>query len=384
LDKQSFARSAVKISSSQQQLAASHTEFEHREVSERLRIWTGERPEESSPRGPNDRPLESTSVALSLAAQALASASIQTPPTLAPGVPPPLRETTASGEASAVNAALEHADNDPMLALLRDMLERMFGIRLDVFDASEMQTKPAAGADRQEAPSVEATDNNRRFGLEYEYHARRTETETTRFAVAGSVLTADGAEIRFALSFEMSRSYSEEIDLSVRLGSAARKKDPLVLNFSGPAAQLSDRRFAIDLDGDGQAEQAHFLGQGSGFLVFDRDGNGRVDGAGELFGPASGDGFAELGAHDADHNGWIDENDAVFARLRVWTKTDAGEDVLRSLAEAKVGAISLARLATPFELKDADNALRGEVRSTSVYFGDDGRVGTVQQIDLAV
>jgi hypothetical protein len=43
---------------------------------------------------------------------------------------------------------------------------------------------------------------------------------------------------------------------------------------------------------------------------------GRIDSGSELFGPATGSGFGELAALDGDGNGWIDENDDAFARLR--------------------------------------------------------------------
>lgn len=378
----------MKIASSQQTLSSSHLELEHREVSERLRAWTGERPgradearsrQPEAVRGPNEN---SAPARLSALARALS----MTPP--APAVPqPPTGTAVESPEASAISSAIENADNDPMLILLRTMLEKMFGIHLKLFDPDEMETDTSA-AEGLTAP-VAATGNASNggsvgWGIEYEYHEQRTEIETTRFAAEGIVRTADGKEISFQLELEMSRSYSERIDVSFRAGDAARKKDPLVVNFGGSAAQLSDQRFEIDLDGDGRKESARFAAQGSGFLVFDRNADGRINDGKEMFGPATGDGFAELAALDGDNNGWIDESDAVYAQLRVWTKNPDGSDVLRTLKDANVGAISLARLATPFSVKDSSNALLGEVRSTGVYLSDDGKVGTVQQIDLAV
>jgi hypothetical protein len=147
---------------------------------------------------------------------------------------------------------------------------------------------------------------------------------------------------------------------------------------------LGDRQFSIDLNADGTAESAHFVAAGSGFLVFDRNADGRINDGREMFGPSSGDGFEELSRLDDDGNGWIDESDQSYARLRVWTKSAAGADQLLTLAETGVGAISLGRIATPFDLKDADNASRGEIRSSGIYLREDGSAGTIQQIDLAV
>ena len=61
-----------------------------------------------------------------------------------------------------------------------------------------------------------------------------------------------------------------------------------------------------------------------------------------------------------------------------------GADTLRSLQEANVGAISLARVATPFDIKDQNNALQAQVRASGVYLQENGGVGSIQQVDLTV
>lgn len=90
---------------------------------------------------------------------------------------------------------------------------------------------------------------------------------------------------------------------------------------------------------------------------------------------------AEGAIKTADGNQWINENDAAFRELRVWTPdaTDAG--TLATLQERNVGALYLGHLATPFELRTAGSESLGAVRSSGVYTGEDG---TMQQIDLAV
>lgn len=89
---------------------------------------------------------------------------------------------------------------------------------------------------------------------------------------------------------------------------------------------LSDKS---DLDADGMEDQISFVLPGSGFLALDLNGDGRINDGRELFGPETGDGFAELARYDEDGNQWIDENDPVFERLRIWTKDAEGRDVLR-------------------------------------------------------
>ncbi len=207
------------------------------------------------------------------------------------------------------------------------------------------------------------------------------EAEATAFVGGGSVTTADGRQIEFQVSFEMSRSFMEQkVDIQKQ---EINLTDPLVINYSGDVAELTDQKFYFDLDADGSRERISFVGQGSGFLALDKDGNGKIDNGNELFGTKSGDGFKDLAAYDADKNGWIDEADDIFSKLKIWTKDKDGKDRLLNLKEAGVGAIYLGSAATEFSLKSADNSqTNGVVRSTGIFLKENGGAGTVQHIDL--
>ncbi len=353
----------MRIASSSLQLESSHTELQHHEKSESLRMWSG-----------NRRPdFERNGNALGLAHNPPEHVEISDAGRAAQG-----------GETEAVEDSLEAAENDPALSLIRRLLVLLTGEDVKVFDARKLHHD--AGKSVQ-APVGAGTAQPQRagFGVEYDYHESFSEVEQTAFQASGVVNTADGREISFKLSLFMSRSYHAETDVSLRLGDARQKSDPLVINFSGNAAQLTDQRFAFDLNSDGNAgEQINFVAGGSGFLAFDRNGDGVINNGSELFGTKTGDGFAELAELDSDGNGWIDENDAAYAQLSVWTKDASGKDSLQSLKDTNVGAISLARTVTPFDVKDAANALLGQIRSTGIYLKENGGVGSVQQIDLTV
>jgi len=58
--------------------------------------------------------------------------------------------------------------------------------------------------------------------------------------------------------------------------------------------------------------------------------------------------------------------------------------VLSTLAARGVGALYLDAVATPFSLTDSENRLLAEIRASGVYLREDGGVGTLQQVDLAV
>lgn len=220
------------------------------------------------------------------------------------------------------------------------------------------------------------------WGLDYQYHESHYEKEQTAFVSSGVVKTADGREIKFDLAYAMSREYSSQTDISIRAGDAL--VDPLVINFAVPTASLTAGKYAFDLDNDGDQEQISFVGQGSGFLALDKNGDGVVNNGSELFGPESGNGFADLAAYDADGNNWIDENDAIYSQLSIWTKDDNGNDRLLALGQTGVGAIYLGNVGTAFGYKDTANQLQGQLQRSGVFLHEDGRAGTVQQIDLAV
>lgn len=211
-----------------------------------------------------------------------------------------------------------------------------------------------------------------------------SETENTAFSSQGLVKTADGREINFNITLEMSRSFVEESQL-ITSENYYVFTDPLVINLDTNVASVTDQKFMFDLDVDGELDSISFTGAGSGFLALDKNGDGTINDGSELFGTESGNGFADLEQYDADSNGWIDENDDIFSRLKVWTKTADGTDQLIDLKQAGVGALYLGRVSTQFSLNEAEtNTTNGMIRSTGVYLKESGEAGTLQHVDLAV
>lgn len=313
----------------------------------------------------------------------------QTAPRIEAATPPvqisAAAKSAQSAEVDAIRQANDAVERDPFLLLLKTMIEWMTGEPVKVFDATLLQTDtppppPAKSSSAEAAPPTPARAG---YGIEYDFHALHEEFEQTNFTAQGTILTADGREIDFRLDLTMTRHYREETHVSLRAGDGVRK-DPLVINFAGTAAQLSSQRFKFDLDADGKAEDVPLLVGGSGYLALDLDGNGRVDSGAELFGPASGLGFAELAEHDEDGNGWIDESDDVFKRLLVWTPAADGVGTLAALAERNVGALHLGHAATPFELRGQGNQDLGATRASGIYLTESGEAGTLQEIDLTV
>lgn len=300
-------------------------------------------------------------------------------------VRPPVsdRLTFSTGAADRSRAAdgAEAALDDPNLGFLKTFLEFLTGRKIKVFALPPAPPSPPDIPDPNAARGARASG----FSLEYDYSETRSESEQTQFKAEGVVRTADGREIAFALNLSMARHWQENIEFHLRAGDAARpKKDPLVLVFEGDAARLTDTKFLFDLDADGEDESVSFTAPGSGFLALDRNRDGVINNGAELFGPASGDGFEELAAHDRDGNGWIDESDPVFVELRIYAQDAEGQDRLYTLAEKDVGALYLGRATTPFELNNDRNEPNGAVRTSGVYLKESGGAGALQQLDLSV
>ncbi len=265
-----------------------------------------------------------------------------------------------------------------MMQIIRRMVKEITGKELKLFSPADLQGK--ADEVRFQVPAQ--AQPNRDSGLVYEQSFSYFESENTSFSAEGSIKTKDGQSIDFSVSLSMSRSFYFESNQSIRLGESA-KTDPLVINFDGNAAELSNTFFEFDIDADGKANQIAMLKPGSGLLALDKNQDGVVNDGSELFGPASGNGFEELAAYDEDNNHFIDEADSIYQRLRIWFRHSDGTQQLLALGQKNVGAIYLGHVSTPFQLKAEDTSL-GEVATSGIYLSEQGEVGTLQQINFTV
>ena len=360
----------MKISGSTMQLASQHVSIAKHEAKESLRVWVGDRRPDFEGGGQASRERSKAN------AMALSEAACRIRPA----------KQLASAEADL------QPNDEPKIALIVSMVEMLTGKKLklispkafdEALSAARQQTQKTAEVLPGPQNPVQATPERAGFGIEYDYSERYHEAEWTSFSAAGAIKTQDGAELAFSVDLRMSREFLREQSVSVRAGDA-KLKDPLVLNFSGNAAELTETRFSFDIDSDGRTEQLAFVGANSGFLALDRNDDGAINDGRELFGPTTGQGFKELAAYDGDGNRWIDENDAIYQKLRIWSKDAGGRDQLVALGQRGVGAVYLGHVSSPFALKDGQGVLRGQIRDSGVFLQESGAAGTLQQIDLTV
>jgi hypothetical protein len=198
----------------------------------------------------------------------------------------------------------------------------------------------------------------------------------------GMIQTEDGREINF--NFRMQEKREINYASARIVDQDGKVVDPLVINFDGKLPSLTDHKYYFDLDHDGQQDQISFLTKGSGFLAFDKNEDGKINDGRELFGPNSGNGFDDLREYDSDNNGWIDENDPIFDKLRIWSKDPWGQDHLIAIGERGIGAIYLGSVSTEFDLLGHDYMKDGEVKESGVFLYENGLAGSIHHLDIEV
>ncbi len=130
---------------------------------------------------------------------------------------------------------------------------------------------------------------------------------------------------------------------------------PIVFDLSGKGTVATvdpiNSHARFDLVGRGEKQKVGWITPLSGFLVLDRNGNGRIDNGQELFGdhtplkngaPAA-NGYEALAEYDSNHMGYIDSKNQIYSKLKIWIdKNGDGEsspDELHSLASQGITRI---------------------------------------------
>lgn len=204
------------------------------------------------------------------------------------------------------------------------------------------------------------------------------ESQNLSLSAEAKVQTSQGdLEINLATILSQEERYKVETIV------AQSAVDPLVINLSGELASVDTQKtFLFDLDSDGQKEAMALLKEGNGFLALDTNENGKIDDGSELFGTKSGNGFADLSLYDDDKNGVIDENDAIFDKLRIWQKS-ALENQLITVKQARVGALLLENVSSMFSYQQG-GIKSADLRSSGIALFEDGRASWMSHVDFYV
>lgn len=162
----------------------------------------------------------------------------------------------------------------------------------------------------------------------------------------------EGDEEKFNELLKLIQGESEDFD---KAGEAQPPRDPLVIDLGATGIELHSLENGVyfDLDNNGFAERTAWIGTEDGFLALDRNGNGRIDNGGELFGDQvilesgrkSSSGFEALAELDENEDRAIDSQDAAYEQLQVWVDTNhngtSESNELWTLAELEIQTIHL-------------------------------------------
>ncbi|HKX87889.1 MAG TPA: hypothetical protein VJM13_01650, partial [Sphingopyxis sp.] len=165
---------------------------------------------------------------------------------------------------------------------------------------------------------------------------------------------------------------------------------PIILDLDGDGIEMKSAKKSkarFDMNGDGASDDTGWVGAGDGFLVIDRNRDGRITHMSELsFGAEDADAASDLEALAMlDNNGdrVIDARDVRFGELKVWVDadldgvSDAGE--LKTLAELGIKSIGLAAQHREGTAKVDSNILL----STAIFTRENGATGTLGNAALA-
>lgn len=168
---------------------------------------------------------------------------------------------------------------------------------------------------------------------------------------------------------------------------------PLVLAYENQAVRYTaEMAGSFDLTGVGMSVAMDWPTAETPWLALDRNGNGRIDDGGELFGSATRvgadklapNGFFALGLLDDNKDGVIDAQDAAFSQLLIWRDADASRT--SEPAELSPAASELVSIAVNYKVSPrCDERGNCEVERASVRFLDAQgveRTGSVVDIHL--
>jgi hypothetical protein len=231
-------------------------------------------------------------------------------------------------------------------------------------------------------------DESKKFLVKNSVNIERTyeysRSDSISFSTQAIVKTSD-KDINLNLDLSYTKEFYEKHSETLKF-EEMHFLDPLVVQYDCESTafdSISETMcFNFDINSDGTSKELPLLKDGNGFLVLDKNSNGTIDNGSELFGPSSNDGFGELSEYDSDGNNWIDENDAIFEDLRIWTKNEKGDDSLIALGQTGIGAIFLGDAQAGMSYNKSVNESLAYLKSNSIFLREDGTAGIISSMDF--
>jgi hypothetical protein len=164
----------------------------------------------------------------------------------------------------------------------------------------------------------------------------------------------------------------------------------IILDLEGNGVTMERRtksHASFDMDGDGASDDTGWTRKGDGFLVIDRDHDGRITNGSELSflseNPSAKNSLAGLLSLDSNGDRILDKNDARLGELKVWMDSNGNgvgdEGELKSLTELGLVSIDL----NPHNLGGTAKIGENLLLATATFTRADGTVGTLGDAALA-
>ncbi len=173
------------------------------------------------------------------------------------------------------------------------------------------------GYDTGKSSSTRSSDNNSSIkassaSFSYEAASLSYSESTSRAARASS--NASHANVSTVNTASSSYMRLQEL--------ALQGCDPILLDLSGEGIQLTEagKGANFDINADGIMDSTAWVKGNTAMLVYDKNGNNRIDNGSELFGDQNGakDGFKELAKYDSNKDGKIDSKDTIYKNLKLY------------------------------------------------------------------
>ncbi len=181
---------------------------------------------------------------------------------------------------------------------------------------------------------------------------------------------------------------------------------PIILDLDGDGVETLGVTAGayFDHDGNGFAESTGWVGADDGLLVWDRNGDGRINDGKELFGSETllsggtkaANGYQALSELDTNTDGKVDVNDAAFAGLKVWKDLDgdgySAASELISLTDTGVQSINIGATSSTYtdpngnahKLTGSFTKTDGTIGATADVWFQTNKLYTIQEESLTV
>ncbi|NRA22128.1 MAG: hypothetical protein HRU05_16775, partial [Oceanospirillaceae bacterium] len=240
----------------------------------------------------------------------------------------------------------------------------------DAYDANVGDTSAAASIGLIPVNS-DATDNPDFLDTDSDNDSDIDRLEAGVIAVAATYADVNGSLDTGAAGLDDSNGGAE---VDYRDASVT----PLILDLDGDGVELLTLAEGVnfDIDADGVIDRTAWVGSDDAFLVWDKNGNGQIDDASELFGEHSiksdgtkaVDGFDALRDLDSNSDNRLDAEDSHYQDLQLWQDANSDGRVqlgeLFSLEEAGVNFIDLVAQVIDEKNQDSWAGLRSSWTNT--------------------